>query len=182
MIREPNFEFNHQFSQDQDTRWIEQLALDEISMEETGIVRFQQTDPQIILEKASIDLMENIKTLFEFYVSRFNEYRAKYNAGQAQIRVLKLSDTVNDFMLYRNSLRLVVARRSADTISIGFLTNSRSLRAARLGTELSEQKIHDVRGHLGPFGHITWKFQGENVHFPSLVKHYLTEFTQLSAH
>lgn len=160
--------------------WIEQLALDEINMEETGVVHFQKTDPEKILEEASVKLMAEIKDLFELYVHKFNEYRSQYGS-EHNIRIFKISDTVNDFMLFRNSLKLIVARRSADVISIGFLSNSGGLRAARLGTETLEQKIHDIRGHLGPFGHITWKFQGNDVHFPSLVRHYMTEFAQLSA-
>lgn len=163
-----------------DTRWIEQLALDEVNMEETGVVQFQSMDPQKMLEQASIELMSELKDLFESYVTKFNEHRARYGDSHT-IRIFKISDTVNDFMLFRNSLKLIVARRSADVISIGFLSNTGGLRAARLGTELVEQKIHDIRSSLGPFGHIVWKFQGDEVHFPSLVRHYMTEFTQLSA-
>ena len=160
--------------------WIEQLALDEINMEETGVVHFQKMNPEKMLEEASIKLMSEIKELFDLYVYKFNEYRSQYGAD-SNIRIFKISDTVNDFMLFRNSLKLIIARRAADTISIGFLSNSGGLRAARLETETLEQKIHDIRGHLGPFGHITWKFQGNDVHFPSLVRHYMTEFAQLSA-
>ena len=136
-----------------DTRWLEQLALDEVNMEETGIIHFQSVDPAKMLEEASINIMGELKDLFESYVDKFNRHRGQFGADH-NIRLFKISDTVNDFMLFRNSLKLVVARRSADTISIGFLSNSGSLRAAKLNTESLHQKIHDIRGHLGPFGHI----------------------------
>lgn len=163
-----------------DTRWIEQLALDEVNMEETGVIQFQTMNPEKMLEEASVELMGELRELFEIYVDKFNRHRGQFN-NQHNIRIFKISDTVNDFMLFRNSLKLIIARRSADTISIGFLSNSGSLRAAKLNTEGLEQKIHDIRGHLGPFGHIQWKFQGDDIHFPSLVRHYMTQFAQLSA-
>ena len=160
--------------------WLEQLALDEVNMEETGIINFHKINPEKMLEEASISIMEDIKDIFENYCAKFNEFRANYGSEQ-NIRLFKISDTVNDFMLFRNSLKLIVARKSADIISIGFLSNSGGLRAAKLGNELNDHKVHDIRGHLGPFGHISWKFQGEDIHFPSLAKHYMTEFVQLSA-
>lgn len=175
-----NTDTHHSLVENTNTSWLEQLALDEINMEETGVVHIQKTDPEKMLEEASVKLMAELKDLFELYTHKFNEYRNQYGSEQ-NVRIFKISDTINDFMLFRNSLKLIVARRSADTISIGFLSNSGGLMAARLGTETSEQKIHDVRGHLGPFGHITWKFQGNDVNFPALVRHYMTEFTQLSA-
>lgn len=163
-----------------DTTWIEQLALNEVNMEETGVIHFQKMDPNSLMEKSSIEVMDDLRDLFETYINTFNEHRNKYGAEHS-IKMFKISDTVNDFMLFRNSLKLIVARRAADTISIGFLSNSGGLRAAKIIEETLDKKIHDIRAHMGSFGHISWKFQGDDVHFPSLVKHYMTEFIQLSA-
>ena len=85
-------------------------------------------------------------------------------------------------MLFRNSLKLVIARKSIDTISLGFLSNSGGLFAARLNFEQdSKQRIHEIKAHVGPFNNIYWKFKGENVELDSLVRHYLTEFIKHSA-
>ena len=165
------------------TKWIESLALDEVNMEETGIVNFSEhLDPMHMLESSSIEFMEKLKDRFEVYLSKFNELRSESSDQTRNIKIFKISNTINDFMLFRNSLKLVIARRSADVISLGFLSNSGGLFAARLNYQPnSTQKIHEIKAHVGPFNNIHWKFNGENVEIDSLVRHYLTEFIKHSA-
>jgi hypothetical protein len=164
------------------TKWIENLALEEINMEESGVVNFtEHLDPTRLLEESSIELMETLRERFEIYLTKFNEYRGD-NGNSGLIKIFKISNTINDFMLFRNSLKLVVARRSPDVISIGFLSNSGGLFAARLNyEENATSKLHEIKAHVGPFNNIIWKFQGENVVVDSLVRHYLTEFVRHSA-
>lgn len=165
------------------TQWIENLALEEITMEESGVVNFSEhLNPMHMLEASSVEFMETLKEKFEIYLTKFNELRAHQADKTKTIKMFKISNTVNDFMLYRNSLKLVVARRSADVISIGFLSNSGGLFAARLNYESSSSsKIHEIKAHVGAFNNIHWKFQGEDVEVDSLVRHYLTEFIKHSS-
>jgi hypothetical protein len=165
------------------TKWIESLALDEVNMEETGIVNFSEhLDPMHMLESSSIEFMEKLKDRFEIYLTKFNELRSESSDQTRNIKIFKISNTINDFMLFRNSLKLVIARRSADVISLGFLSNSGGLFAARLNYQPnSAQKIHEIKAHVGPFNNIHWKFNGENVDIDSLARHYLTEFIKHSA-
>lgn len=164
------------------TKWIENLALEEINMEESGVVNINEhLNPTKLLEESSIDLVERLREKFEVYLAKFNEYRGQ-RGDSSLIKIFKISNTVNDFMLYRNSLKLVVARRSADVISIGFLSNAGGLFAARLNTDqTSPRKLHEIKAHVGAFNDIKWKFQGENIDVDALVKHYLTEFIRHSA-
>ncbi len=165
------------------TKWIENLALDEIQMEESGVINFtEHLDPSKLLEESSIELMEQLREKFDLAVSLFNNLRKEVNGESKVIKVFKISNTINDFMLFRNSLKLVIARKSIDTISLGFLSNSGGLFAARLNFEQdSKQRIHEIKAHVGPFNNIYWKFKGENVELDSLVRHYLTEFIKHSA-
>jgi hypothetical protein len=164
------------------TKWIENLALEEINMEESGVINFSEhLEPARMLEESSIELMENLRERFEVYLTKFNEFRSNKNNTSA-IKIFKISNTVNDFMLFRNSLKLVIARRAADVINIGFLSNTGGLFAARLNYEPnSTKKLHEIKAHVGPFNTISWKFQGENVELDALVRHYLTEFIKHSA-
>lgn len=164
------------------TKWIENLALEEINMEESGVVNFaEHLNPSRLLEESSIELMETLRERFEIYLTKFNEYRGD-RANSGLIKIFKISNTINDFMLFRNSLKLVIARRSPDVISIGFLSNSGGLFAARMNyEENATSKLHEIKAHVGPFNNITWKFHGENVEIDSLVRHYLTEFVRHSA-
>jgi hypothetical protein len=164
------------------TRWIENLALEELNTEESGIINIQgHLDPNRMLEESSINFMENLKEFFEVYATKFNEFRTN-SQGSSQIKFFKISNTINDFMLFRNSLKLVIARKSNDVISIGFLSNSGGLFPARLNYEDEPSSgIHQIKANIGPFNDIKWVFNGEKVETEALVKHYLTEFIKHSA-
>ena len=162
------------------TKWIENLALEEINMDESGVVSFNDhLNPAYQLEESSISFMNDLRDLFEIYTHKFNEYRGQESGNT--IKIFKIANTVNDFMLYRNSLRLIFARRSDDLISIGFLANGKDVFSARTSENGSQQRLHEVRAHVGPFNKITWKFNNEEVDVNALTKHYLAEFIKLSA-
>lgn len=162
--------------------WIENLAIEEINMEESGVINFHEhLNTNRLLEESSIELMEELKELFEIYATKFNDLRTSQSDRSQSIKIFKISNTVNDFMLFRNSLKLVVARRSIDSISIGFLSNTGGLFAARTNLESVPKQIHELRAHVGAFNNISWRFQGEPVDVSAMVKHYLTEFIKHSA-
>jgi len=169
---------------DKSPKWIEELALEELNMDESGIVNINNhLEPANFLEKSSIEFMDQIRDTVEFYVSRFNMHRGSHTPG-SHIKIFKISNTVNDFMLFRNSLRLVVARRSNDKISIGFLVNGKDLRAPRLANGQawqSESGTHELRAQVGPFNDVSWKFHGESIVLNSMVRHYLSEFIRNSS-
>ena len=163
------------------TKWIENLALEEINMEQSGVINFSDhLNPSFHLEESSIEMMNKLRDLVEIYTHKFNEYRGNSNS---EIKIFKIANTVNDFMVFRNSLRLIFARRSDDLINIGFLANGKDIFIAR--TESNEQhgptQLHEIRAHIGPFNKISWKYQNEEIELNSLVKHYITEFIKLSA-
>ncbi len=165
------------------TSWIESLAMEEINMEESGVINFNEhLSPGRILEESSVEFMNSLRDYFEIFVSKFNELRGNKENNRNSIKIFKISNTVNDFMLFRNSLKLVVARRSNDVITIGFLSNAGGLFSARLNNEMKAiNAIHEIQANVGPFGEVSWRFKGDKVHQESLVKHYLTEFIKHSA-
>ena len=100
----------------QNVSWIESLALEEVNMEESGIIRFNEhLNTQQLLEESSLNFVNKLKDRFEFYVSLFNQYRGSGGA-QRSIKVFRISNTVNDFILFRNSLKLIIARRAPDVV------------------------------------------------------------------
>ncbi|GAB4015312.1 MAG: hypothetical protein Fur0010_14200 [Bdellovibrio sp.] len=165
------------------TKWIENLALEELNMEESGVINFSEhLDPRYFLEESSIDLMNKIRDRIEVYVTKFNQYRGNAQSS-SQIRIFKISNTVNDFMLFRNSLRLIIARKSIDCITIGFLTANREYVAPRLNMKdhTNAQGVHEIKAHIGPFNKITWKFMGEEIDLDAMIRHYISEFISNSA-
>ena len=144
------------------TKWIENLALEELRMEESGVVNFNDhLNPSFFLEESSINLMEDIKQEVDFFVSKFNDYRD--NQG-SQIKFFKISNTINDFMLFRNSLRLVFARKNINLITIGFLSSTGQI----FGPRINEQSAvtdapHELKAKVGAYNKIIWEFVGEEI-------------------
>lgn len=165
------------------THWIENLALEEINMEESGIINMNEhLNPMHFLEESSINFMNALRDRFEVYIQKFNEYRSGQNSSSS-IKVFKISNTVNDFMLFRNSLRLIFARKSNNLITIGFLSNGKDLYAPRLhnGENFGTGPVHEIKAHIGAFNKITWRFQDEIVDLDAMVRHYLSEFIRQSS-
>ncbi len=162
------------------TTWIENLALEELRMDESGIVNFNDhLNPSFFLEESSIALMDNIKEEMEFYVNKFNEYRGNLNS---QIKLFKISNTVNDFMLFRNSLRLVFARKSINLITIGFMSATGQIFGPRINDQSAVTEApHELKARVGAYNKIIWEFMGEEIDVNALVRHYLTEFIRSSA-
>ena len=165
------------------TTWIENLAFDELNMDEAGVVNFNDhLDPNNLLEEESIEFMNHIRDLFEVYVNKFNHCRGDQQSG-AHIKIFKISNTINDFMLFRNSLRLIFSRKSSNLINIGLLVNGKDLFAPRMPgqTDQSNFSCHEITANVGPFNKISWRFQGETVDKHAMVRHYLEEFIKNSA-
>jgi hypothetical protein len=170
------------------TSWIEGLALEELNMDEVGVVNFNDhLNPSIVIEESSVSFMNLLRDRFEFYVNAFNQCRGGQQLG-SQIKIFKISNTVNDFMLFRNSLRLIISRTSADVISIGFLSPNGVIFRPRLNfyerqfhTPFEQEGSHELKAHIAPFGKITWRFMGEVVDVECMTKHYLSEFVRNSA-
>lgn len=171
----------HQY--ENSTSWIENLALEELNMDESGVINFNHhLDPTQLLEESSIEFMDQLREKVELFTHKFNQYRGGINSS-AQIKIFKISNTVNDFMVFRNSLRLIFARKAHDLISIGFLSTSGNLMAPRLNAKEApmQNTTHEVKANLGPFNNITWRFMGEPIEINSLVRHYISEFIAASA-
>lgn len=168
---------------EKDTSWLETLALDEINMEESGVVKFyNHLDPALHLEESSINFVNELRELFEIALTRFNSFRGGKESGAA-IKIFSISGTVNDFMLYRNSLKLLVSRRANDLLAISFLSNTGGSFAAQTEAAFSSQPLshHEIKAHVGPFSEISWRYNGDTVNPYFIVKHYLTEFVKNSS-
>ncbi len=170
-----NTELNHL-----STKWIESLVIDEINMDESGIVNFNDhIDTALNLEDSSIEMMDKLRENFEIFVTKFNDLR---NNNDKSIKLFKISNTINDFLLFRNSLKLVISRSSNETITIGFMNNSGNFFSTRNSDGQSVPAVyHELKAIVGAFNNIKWTYQGDPVEINSLVKFYLSEFIKQSA-
>ena len=181
-----SFNFNQKKSlqENETSPWIENLALEEINMEESGVIHISDhLSPESFLEESSLAMMATLKQQFEFFVDKFNKFRIKSESERGTaIKVFKISNTINDFMLFRNSLKLIISRESIDQISIGLLSTTGSAFTSKQRTdEVNTQRNHIIKAQIGPFNIIKWTLHGEEINSRALVRHYLTEFIRSSA-
>jgi hypothetical protein len=153
------------------TSWLKSLVEQEKSWEASGVIdAAHHDDLSAALNQSSIDFVDNLKNLFDSYVQLFNELRGS-DGPNKQIKIFKIANTANDFILFRNSLKLIISRKNADVIGIGlFLGN----------TPTDQRYSHELKAHVGPFKKISWQIHGEDVDAQSLVQEYLTEFIKQS--
>ena len=153
------------------TTWLENLVEQEKSWEASGIVdQYQDDQLQNSLNDSSIEFVEQLKWLFESYVNMFNQLRGN-SSTHKQIKIFKIANTANDFILFRNSLKLMVTRKNADVITIGLFVGN---------TPHNQQNSHELKAHVGPFKKISWQIHGETVDAQALVQEYLTDFIKHS--
>lgn len=165
------------------TKWVENLAMEELDRDESGVVHMDDHfDPAHLLEESSIELMDSLRELFELYVERFNRFRGRKDSG-CEVKIFKISNTVNDFMLFRGGMRLVFSRKGSDLIGIGLLNGGQDLFGPRLSEEetFGRNPVHEIKAHLGPFNQIVWHFEGEPFDKNVMVRYYLSEFIRTSA-
>jgi hypothetical protein len=166
------------------TAWVEGLALEEINMDESGVVNFNDhLNPIHYLEESSIQFMDQIRERIEIYITKFNEYRGS-EGHQQGVKIFKISNTINDFMLFRNSLRLIFTRRANDLITISFIAGGKEYTPRSSTFERREQHssgVHEIKAHIGPFNNISWRYHNEVVDLDSMVRYYLSEFIRQSA-
>ncbi|MDA9189756.1 hypothetical protein N9O57_02125 [bacterium] len=163
------------------TKWIENLALEELNMDESGVIHFNDhLNPSFALEESSINFMNELRDKIDFYATRFNEYRGNQDSGNS-IKIFKISNTINDFMLFRNALRLIISRKSDDLISINFIRGGVDLYSGKMRSQELDGVGHEIRANIGAFNQISWKYEGDDINIDALVKHYLCEFIRNSA-
>lgn len=178
----PDLEREEQKAKLDDTEWVERLAVEELNMDESGIVHLQDhTDINRLVDESALEFIDYLRELFELYTHTFNRLRGRTQAI-GQIKIYKISNTVNDFMLFRNALKLIVRRESRGVIAIGFMSNHGSVFTAQVGKEApSIDRAHQLKVHIGPFNKVTWRLGGEFVDSHAMARHYFSEFVRYSA-
>lgn len=173
--------------------WLEELAKSEMMTEQTGqIDPFGHLDYEKILKNQTLFFLAELRNLFQECAIRFNQHRKD---PRHSIKVYGIAETEADFLVFRNSLKLVVTYSKPGQIEVSFHTLSGGIYAppkkavnnvVRGGipsppgeTGLSSGDLIEIE--LGPFNEAYWNYHGTRVTVPSLVRFYLTEFIKNSS-
>ena len=97
--------------------WIHELAKGEIHPEADKLLQLGKSfDPNQLVEESTIEFLSELREHFSEYSKIFNGYSDTGSRFQ-EIKIYSVAQTVADFMIYRNQIKLVVSSSSNGLIA-----------------------------------------------------------------
>lgn len=163
--------------------WIRDLVSAEEQMEESGIVDMGTgTTPEKTLVQETLNYLQALKTEFIETATAFNELKA---SPLGRIKIYGIAKTHADFMLFRNGFKMIFALKAAGQVSIRFNFIGSHLMPSQgpsvSNTAASMMDEHLLESKSGPFGELSWTFEGQPVNLQNVVKYHLSLFIRESA-
>lgn len=156
--------------------WIEKLVKDETGLEQRGEYDLYSTfDQNSVLKEQTISFLSELRHISQEMVNAFNAFRGEKNT----IKVFQISGTEADFMIFRNSLKLLFSQKKPGEIGINFLT----IKNGMIEEQRSKENTKDgeiLKASIGPFNEAHWFYREHNVNPRSLMKYYFIEFVKNS--
>jgi len=163
--------------------WIHELARAEIHPDAERVLQLGRSfDPQQMVEESTIDFLMELREQFNDYARVFNGFSE--SGGRFQdVKVYSLAQTSADFMVFRNSVKLVVSNNVHGVIQFTFAQHVRTTMsvdgqdstAAQLNAAVPNQS-QELLAQVGPFRDVHWTFQGEKVQPEQVARFYFSEF------
>ena len=152
--------------------WIEKLAKQEVQVEETGEVDlYNKDDEKQVLEEITLQFLYDLRREFTACINSFNTYRGE---ARNSIKIYGIQGTQADFLIFRNSLKLIVTKERPGTIAFSFASLRGGLKSAK------DEDSDYIELTLGHFNEGMWKFKGQSISVQGLIRYYLTEFIRNS--
>jgi hypothetical protein len=152
--------------------WSVKLALEERKMERMGVVDFtNQYQKQEILRSKTLEFTTLLREAFTEQVEIFNE--ARRSAAHA-IKIYRISRTEEDFMLFRNGVKLVVSGQRSGRVLFAFNQYLGQIFAP------GQAPTTEIEATWGPFDQLFWSYKGERVGYQDLVEYFFSEFSRQS--
>jgi len=158
-----------------------EMARGEEEIEHTGVINYDATrSPEQILKEATVSYLKYLRNYITRLASLFNTHKSISASG---IKVYAIGNTEADFMVFRNSLKLIFSAQRPGTIQISFNAHTGGFFTSNAVTPSgSSEQIGDIiNAQLGPFNEAIWTYQVRTVNTKEMVRYFLTRFIQNSA-
>jgi hypothetical protein len=166
-----------------DHGWVHDLVRGEMHPEADRLIQAAGgtvggIDPQQCIEESTIQFLAELREAFTEYCRIFNGH-SEAGSRYQEIKVYSVAQTAADFMIYRNQVKLVVSNASHGVIELSFAQHTQHAQLQR--TEAAPPKqSQELLAQLGPFGDVSWTFQGEKVQAAQVARFYFGEFVRSS--
>lgn len=179
-----------------DFEWIDELVQEEQALEQMGVITEENEQYYCkMLDQASIEMMSLLRRKMDLFVLHYNNQIAQLIDQKYPIKIFKLSNSVNDFMLYRQSLKLVISRKAVDCISTTFSLQKKILtpisnnnyngedffnKESYIGGQSFQEDANEFMAQIGAFQTIQWCHQGREFNPLMAVKGLFKRFVRKS--
>jgi hypothetical protein len=162
--------------------WIHDLVRGEMHPEADRLLQGANggIDPQRQIEEATIEFLTDLRDEFSEYARVFNGY-SEAGVRFQEAKVYSVAQTAADFMVYRNQVKLVISNASHGVIQIQFAQHHRMTQPGvngGSGQGQSQPQVQELLAQIGPFGDVSWTYQGEKVAAHQVARYYFAEFVR----
>jgi hypothetical protein len=164
--------------------WLHDLARGEMHPEADRLIQSAVggVDPQQRIEEATIQFLTELREEFTESARIFNGY-SEAGSRYQEVKVYSVAQTAADFMIYRNQVKLVVSNASHGVIQVAFAQHHRQpgmVHSVGAEAQAANQvpQSQELLAQIGPFGDVSWTYQGEKVQAGQVARYYFGEFVR----
>lgn len=151
--------------------WIAELIKSEIDQIENSTIHLMGNfDKNSILQKSAEQMISNIKSKMSKYVKLFNLIAIDNNV--TPIKFFNIANTLHDFMLFRNSYKLIISLESDMSIVVDH-NNSQATKVSNLDIIDNIIKITPV---INNYDHVTWSVRGDALELEAFLIYIFKDF------
>jgi hypothetical protein len=169
--------------------WIHDLAKAELHPDAERLLQLGKSfDPQQLVEESTVNFLAELREQFNECIRLFNSY-SDSGAKFQEIKIYNVAQTAADFMIFRNSIKLVISNTSHGVVNVSFAQHVRTNLAidghdptssAPVSAPVLMGASQEILAQVGPFRDIYWTYQGERVTAEQIAKFYFAEFARVT--
>ncbi len=152
--------------------WAAELAHTERRMERLGEVEYSNSfKKQEMLKAQTAEFMAVLRHEFGRQIEVFNEAR---QSGAQAVHLYRITNTEQDFMLFRNGVKLVVSGQRSGRVLFAFNQFLGQIYAS------SQNPNFELEAQWGAFDQLQWTYRNERVQVQDIIRFFLSEFVRQS--
>lgn len=162
--------------------WIKDLVTAEQAMEDSGVIDVSGGfDADKLLSEATFDFMRDLKSSFVESASAFNQMKG---STIGTVKIYGISKTIADFMLFRNSYKMIFSVQGPGLLQVRFNTlGNPLLQAMETSAPASTHggpQVDSLQASWGAYGELNWTYQNKPINLDYLIRYYMTRFVKES--
>ena len=147
--------------------WAAQLAFHERRLEKEGTADYGLPfrKQEVLVEKTK-DFARVLQSVFRKHIEVFNQARKDPSHS---IHIYKISRSDEDFLIYRNGVKLIISAQRAGRITLSF---------NQFLAPHSQSQSHahvELEAVWGPFDQLLWMYKGERVQVSDIAQFFVSE-------